>query len=222
MSVRSKKYPRTYHLPFSPGKSSDDKSLDSFEHFLKREIIVTEKLDGSNLCLTRDSIYGRSHSSEPIHKSFDAAKALHARVRFMIPEGYSIFGEWCYAVHSIKYEEIADPFHVFAIRNDKTQEFSSFNNVISFCKLMSFTHVPELGRYILNDGNVFRKTIENIANSPSTYGPVKEGLVIFHAENFHMKDFKHKVAKWVRKDHIQTSEHWKFQPIEKQNIKKQR
>lgn len=40
------KYPRTYHLSWSPGCINDDKMLDSIDHFIGKEIVVTEKCDG--------------------------------------------------------------------------------------------------------------------------------------------------------------------------------
>lgn len=56
------KYPRTYHLKFSPGSTNDDKISDSHESILGIEIIITEKLDGSNAAIVRDGVYARSHS----------------------------------------------------------------------------------------------------------------------------------------------------------------
>src|SRR5690606_36086297 len=42
------KYPRTYHLPQSPGMNDDDRMLKSLEIFHNREIVITEKMDGEN------------------------------------------------------------------------------------------------------------------------------------------------------------------------------
>lgn len=41
------KYPRTYHLPFSPGATKDDKKLqgDWFDFYRGKKIIFTEKLE---------------------------------------------------------------------------------------------------------------------------------------------------------------------------------
>ena len=52
-----KKYPRTFHFQFSPEIHSDDKviSLKYLGNFLQDEIIITEKLDGSN-CVDGDTI----------------------------------------------------------------------------------------------------------------------------------------------------------------------
>jgi hypothetical protein len=46
----SEKYPKTPHLPFSPGVFSDDITLDSKHctQFLNKEVVITEKLDGGN------------------------------------------------------------------------------------------------------------------------------------------------------------------------------
>ena len=39
------KFPRTYHLPFSPGVGSDDKIISSLESLLGKEVVVTEKME---------------------------------------------------------------------------------------------------------------------------------------------------------------------------------
>lgn len=216
----STKYPRTYHLPFSPGATRDDKILEHLTYLLGPQVIVTEKLDGSNLCLTRERVYARSHSSPPAHASFDEAKALHARVRTCIPEHISIFGEYCYVVHSIKYKQLPDVFFVFAVRDDRNQEFYSYDGVKNFCKQLGFTCVPEIGRFYSSDKDEFRRQIEQFAKAPSQFGPTKEGVVVFRNHNFHMEDFRTRVAKWVRSNHVQTNEHWKHKIIEKQPIKR--
>ena len=48
------KYPRTYHLPYSPGATKDDKKLQAswFEYYKGKEIVITAKLDGENTCFS--------------------------------------------------------------------------------------------------------------------------------------------------------------------------
>ena len=54
------KYPRTPHLPWSPGASQDDVfSLDA-RHFEGQTVIITEKMDGENTTLYRDYLHARS------------------------------------------------------------------------------------------------------------------------------------------------------------------
>lgn len=43
------KYPRTYHLPFSPGMNDDDRALKDCSQFEGKQVVVTEKLDGECL-----------------------------------------------------------------------------------------------------------------------------------------------------------------------------
>lgn len=57
------KYPRTPHLPFSLGMTSDDKvaSEQTLAHLRSGiELVVTEKMDGGNLTFYRDGFHGRS------------------------------------------------------------------------------------------------------------------------------------------------------------------
>lgn len=41
----TKKYPRTYHLPWSKGTTSDDKITKSISSILNKRIIILEKID---------------------------------------------------------------------------------------------------------------------------------------------------------------------------------
>ena len=59
----SKKYGRTYHYPFSPGTTSDDRiQHDYWKHIQKIPTLIhTEKLDGENNCLSKRGVFARSH-----------------------------------------------------------------------------------------------------------------------------------------------------------------
>lgn len=41
-----KKYGRTYHLPISPGATSDDKVMLGLDGLMAGDLVVTEKMDG--------------------------------------------------------------------------------------------------------------------------------------------------------------------------------
>ena len=47
------KYPRTMHLPFSEGVTSDDKMIKSLDAFQNCRVIVTEKMDGENTTILK-------------------------------------------------------------------------------------------------------------------------------------------------------------------------
>ena len=44
------KFPRTSHLPWSDGCTSDDKIIPNLDDLLNQNVVITEKLDGEN-CL---------------------------------------------------------------------------------------------------------------------------------------------------------------------------
>lgn len=202
------------HLPFSPGGTSDDKRLVGVEHFLGQNLIVTEKMDGSNTCLEAGGCYARSHGAAPNHPSFDAFKAFHATVKSKIPENFQIFGEWCFAKHSILYSALPTYFQVFGVRDLRTWRWGSWAEVEMWAEEIGCVTVPVLGRESgLNRPWKIRDLVEMHAAMPSRCGGEREGVVIRIAEDFHDDAFGLSVAKWVRAGHVQTDEHWKNQAI---------
>jgi hypothetical protein len=49
------KYPRTFHLPWSPGMSRDDRQMGDVTVFEGQEVMICEKLDGEN-CLDENTL----------------------------------------------------------------------------------------------------------------------------------------------------------------------
>ncbi len=105
-NVKCVKYPRTPHLPWSPGRSKDDIALNSIEHLeCLDDVVVTEKLDGENTTLYHDYLHARSIDSKS-HPSRDWIKRFHAKIQYDIPEDFRICGENMYARHSIFYDAL--------------------------------------------------------------------------------------------------------------------
>ncbi|EJC67123.1 hypothetical protein Rleg5DRAFT_2853 [Rhizobium leguminosarum bv. viciae WSM1455] len=46
--ITMKKYGRTYHLPISPGATSDDKVMTKLDGLMIADLVITEKMDGEN------------------------------------------------------------------------------------------------------------------------------------------------------------------------------
>lgn len=205
---RSGKYPRTLHVPSSPGGTRDDRRLVSLEGFVGVDVVVTEKLDGSNVALSRDHVFARSHGGAPAHPSFAPLKAIHAGVAWQIPEGVSVFGEWCHAVHSIRYPSLPvdAELSVFAVRDDADGTWRSWDDVAGLAAALGLVTVPELARLAPASTGELAGVLETHAQAPSVYGPDREGVVVRVAAAF--DDFATAVAKWVRADHVQTDEHW--------------
>lgn len=89
------KYPRTPHMPFSKGATSDDRILKSLDHFNGKHVSITVKKDGENTTMMRDCFYARSLDSVH-HISQDWLARFHASLSYKIPEGYRVCGENVY------------------------------------------------------------------------------------------------------------------------------
>lgn len=216
--IVSAKYPRTFHFPWSPGGTSDDKRLSDVSPLVGVEIVVTEKCDGSNLTYTRKNVFSRSHSGPPSHASFDLAKATHGQIGHLISEGISVFCEYCYAVHSIAYDKLPQYSLVFGVRDDVSGLFWDWDMVVAQATDLGLPTVPVLFRGVVGSADELRALTERLSRGPSTYGGAREGVVARVAGAFPEDAFGKNVAKWVRKDHVQTDEHWMHQAITAQKL----
>lgn len=194
------KYPRTFHLPWSMGRTDDDKVLSSIDHFKGREVVVTEKMDGECTSLYNDYIHARSLDSAN-HYTRNWVKQFHANyIAGNIPN-LRICGENLFAVHSIKYENIRSYFYGFSVWDNTTNMCLGWDDTIEWFNILGIEPVPVLYKGIFDEA-----TIKSLWN-PSMKDVV-EGYVVRTVDSFHYDDFKNNVAKFVRRDHVQTDQHW--------------
>jgi len=210
-----KKYPRTYHLPWSRSKTDDDRVLRDTDHFKGKEVIVTEKMDGENTTIYNDFIHARSLDSKD-HASRHWVKMLQSTIGYQIPQNWRICGENLYAKHSIYYQNLSSYLYVFSIWTDE-DKCLSWDETVEWAELLGLQMVPVLYRGIYDEGKIKACYTKN-----SLAGGEQEGYVIRLANEFYYNDFKHSVAKFVRKNHVQTDEHWMNKPIVPNVISKQR
>lgn len=216
----SKKYPRTSHFPYSPGATNDDRimSSDDLEKLLEsEELIFTEKLDGSNVCLTCNEVFARSHFGAPTHVSFNSLKKLHDQINYLIPEKISVFGEWTYAVHSIEYGMMNHPLNIFGVRDDITGQWWDWNGVEEMAMELRLPMVPVILRGPVSNKSILKKIIEMLGTISSVYGPIREGIVVRVASG--VSDDGERLQglyKWVRAGHVQTTDHWTRQQVKRQ------
>jgi len=215
------KYPRTYHLPWSPGASpNDDKSMSDVNGLLNVPIVITEKMDGGNVCLERDNCFARSHGQPPTHKSYDAFKGLHARVKRMIHPNTQLFGEWLYAKHAIHYHDLPHYLMLFGMRNKETGRWTHWGGVQDKANELGVGVVPVLCNTRVKTARDLEATTKRLVAIPSEFGE-KEGVVIRRLQPFNDEDFTRCLGKWVRANHITDKGfHWKFKTIEKNGLKK--
>jgi hypothetical protein len=189
-------------------------------------LVITEKMDGSNTSLESGGCYARTHAAAPGHLSFDALKALHATLKYSIPERTQVFGEWCYAQHSIPYDSLPGYFLMFGIRelhigsNDEEFPFwYSWGELENWAINLGLPTVPILFKGTVSSVKELQELTESLVKQPSACGTIREGVVVRIADVFSDEHFSKYVMKWVRKDHVQTSDHWKDQEIIKNKLK---
>jgi hypothetical protein len=199
------KYPTTFHLPWSLGISKDDEVLKSTEHFVGKIVVVTEKMDGESTSLYSDYLHARSLDSRD-HESRHWIKSFHNQMKHEIPDNWRICGENVYAQHSLGYDKLESYFLLFSIWEDNVR--LSWDETIQFSKLLNIKTVPVL--YI---GIWDEKIIKSCYTGLSKCGDESEGYVVTLSERFHFNDFEKSIAKFVRKDHVQTNKHWMHQKV---------
>ncbi|MEO0416316.1 MAG: RNA ligase family protein [Verrucomicrobiota bacterium] len=198
-----KKYPRTPHLPWSPGGTKDDAYLVDTDHFEGHDVVVTEKMDGENTSMYHDHYHARSLDSQH-HTSRDWVKALHARICFEIPKGWRICGENLFAQHSIIYNALPSYFMLFSVWTDDNISLS-WSEVEEWAYLLELETAPVLYRGAWNQA-----VIKDLVIDEKT----QEGYVVRRAEAFHYDEFPYSIGKWVRPGHVTTDQHWMHAQIQ--------
>jgi hypothetical protein len=212
----SRKYGRTFHYPFSPGTTSDDRinheywpDINSIE-----QIVHTEKLDGENTCLNQYGVFARSHAAPTRHPWANYLKERWHLIKNELGD-LEIFGENIYAIHSIKYLEIEQHFYVFAVRH--LDQWLAWEEVKFYAALLDFPTVPELKIQQPSDQHFLEKTVLNFVNQPSIFQSLDihtdeactmEGIVSRNADEYLVGNLKKNVFKYVRKNHVKTDAHW--------------
>ena len=197
------KYPRTPHLPESPGATSDDKwmSKSSLNHMSSGiDLVVTEKMDGSNLTMSRDFFFGRSLDS--YSNAWDIkAKGLWGNLRYDIPKSWRLSGESLYARRSVAYDNLEGVYLLFGIW-DETNSLIPWSETVEWAKLLNLPVVP-----VLYSGNNFdvARNVWSQQNNPET----SEGFVIRNSGIIQYEDFKTNVVKYVCADHARTRADWR-------------
>ncbi|HVJ93780.1 MAG TPA: RNA ligase family protein [Labilithrix sp.] len=214
------RFPRTPHLAWlgdSPPRG--DKVLDAHEtrELLAHDVVVEEKVDGANLGLSVDDDGVLRAQNRGHYLSFDNAhgqwqplkrwlEPRKAELEEALYPDLMLFGEWCYAVHSIRYSHLPDWFLAFDIYDRARGEFWSTEGRDALASRLGLAVVPRLaaGKFDL------LQLEELLDNSRLTDGPA-EGLYVRleTAERLQAR------AKLVRREFVQSIErHWSKGPLQ--------
>lgn len=212
------KYPRTYHLPNSPGKTKDDRVLKTLKYLKTRNLVATEKMDGENTTMTRDHIWARSMNSSD-HPSRHFVKGLWAAKKHNIPKGFRVCGENLHYKKSIHYKNLEAFFQVFSVWDGNI--CLHYEDTLDFCAMCELTPVKTLFELHMRPGpnideivcaNILDCYNQTIAHRTEDDDPI-EGFVIRPIGEFMYNDFNKMVGKYVRANHVQTDKHWMHQEL---------
>ncbi len=189
-----------------------DKVLTESERaeFLRYKLTVEEKVDGANLGLSFDAngnIRAQNRGAY-LHlpgsgqwKKLGEWLALHTDTLFEhLSDRYILFGEWCYARHSIFYDRLPDWFLAFDMYDRAERRFLATARRDRLLDEMHISKVPGLAR-----GRFTYSEIQKLLSQSKLTNQPAEGI---YFRNDH-GDWLEQRAKLVRPAFIQAVEqHW--------------
>lgn len=214
------RFPHTPHLAWlGPGKPRDDKVLDPVEvkALLSEPVIVEEKVDGANLGFSVDEdgeLRAQNRGSyldvETPSGQWKPLKRWLSERRYALADALGpdlmLFGEWCYAVHSVRYTALPDWFLAFDVYDRQKGQFWSVERRDRLASELAIATVPcrGAGRFELEG---LRQLLDR---SVLTEGPA-EGLYVRREADGHLL----MRAKLVRAEFTQAiDEHWSRRRLE--------
>lgn len=207
------KFPSTPHLATMPGVDiRGDKVLTETERdaFLTHELTVEEKVDGANLGLSFDAhgnIRAQNRGAYLLlpgsgqWKKLGEWLALHTDALFEhLSDRYILFGEWCYAQHSIFYENLPDWFLAFDVYDREAGHFLATAHRDRLLGEIYISKVPDIAR-----GRFTYSEIQKLLSQSKLTNQPAEGIYL----RIDHGDWLEQRAKLVRPAFIQAVEqHW--------------
>ncbi len=160
-----------------------------------------------NSTIYNDYTHARSIDG-PSHASRNLLKSWASTWQYGLSDNQRICGENVYAQHSIKYDENNPrPHHFMGFSMWEDGKCLSWDETLENFSILGITPVTQLYRGVF-DENLIRSLYND------SLWDTMEGYVVRIVDSFEYKDFKTSVAKYVRKNHVQTAKHhWRSQKV---------
>jgi hypothetical protein len=185
--------------------------MPHMDAWIGKEVVVTEKMDGEQCTMYSDFIHARSVEGN-YHLSRDWVRAFWGGIRHNIPEGWRVCGENMYAKHSIYYDSLPTYFMGFNIWEGDT--CFSWDETLEYFDMLGIMPVPTLYR------GEYNETLIKGLYTPDKWAST-EGYVIRLASSIKRDNWDTEVGKFVRKGHVQTSQHWMTEVIVPNGLRKE-
>jgi ATP-dependent RNA circularization protein (DNA/RNA ligase family) len=219
------KFPRTPHLFSLTSKPlRGDRLLSNSEaaSFLEGDIVIEEKVDGANIGISVSpeltiQVQNRgAYIDRPAPAQFQPLDAwLGSRSDQLLQalgQDFILFGEWCYAVHSIRYENLPDWFIGFDIYDRVSRRFFSADRRD---KVLRDLHIVPAARIATGHFSMDEVT-DLVEKCLSAYGPDNLEGVYLRRESGGWLEQR---AKCVRPEFMQAiADHWSSRPLSRNRI----
>lgn len=207
------KFPSTPHLALLGDiEVRGDKVMSEAERgrFLQNKLVVEEKIDGANLGISFDvdgNIRTQNRGSYLKLPTTGQWKKLSDWLDLRIDvffehltDRFILFGEWCYAQHSVSYDRLLDWFLGYDIFDKRHLKFFSCTRRDQFFQKLNISQVPILKRGYFSFSEIkYLFSQSKLGKEPS------EGLYL----RFDQEDWLAQRAKLVRPAFIQSiGQHW--------------
>lgn len=213
------KFPHTPHLIWlGDGTPREDKVLPKGEaaEFLSGDVVIEEKVDGANLGLSvgpdmrlRAQSRGNYLNPSHCHAQWKPLWPWLARREDAIVNALGfelmLFGEWCYAKHTVPYNGLPDWFLAFDVFEVSSRRFWSTRTRNDLLSGLGIVSIPEKHR-----GRITLQQIPKlIGNSELGFGPA-EGIYLRREDQDYLLQ-RAKVVGPAFKQQI--VEHWTRKPL---------
>jgi len=212
------KFPRTPHLTWlGAGSPRGDKLLasDEAESLLRRRVAVEEKIDGACIGFSIDAqgmlraqsrgsyiVPGLQQQFQPLWRWIAEREE---RLRPALGAGLILFGEWCYARHTVGYDRLPDWFLAFDIYDRHAARFWARSRRDDLAAQLGCAIVP-----LIAEG-VFEKSALAPLMGVSRVGSEPMEGIYLRADDGSWLEQR---AKLVRATWVQADEgHWSRRPL---------
>jgi len=214
------RFPRTPHLAWlGKGTPREDKVLSTAERsaFLSGELVVEEKVDGANvgiaasdegglLAWNRGTLLHRGQCHPQFGPLFRWMAEREAALLRVLRLDLALFGEWCYAVHSVRYTRLPDWLLVFDVYDFGRERFWSTSRRNALAAELGCSTVPELAR-----GRCDLPALRALFSTSRLGEAPAEGLYLRRETD----EWLVERAKLLRPEFIEgIEEHWRKRPME--------
>lgn len=219
------RFPHTAHLAWlGEGQPRHDKLLspDEVAALLADDVVVEEKVDGANIGISTSEagelrVQNRGHylEAEGAHPQFRPLwpwlAARESVLASALWPDLILFGEWCFAVHSVTYDRLPDWFLGFDVYDRARGSFRDTRHRDEFLAEVGLCGVPRLatGRFTL-------ASLEELLPGRSRFGEESREGVVVRRESGGLTENR---AKLVRPEFAQAiDEHWSRAPLRRNSL----